>query len=247
MLVGYFLYRDWGIPEYSKCGSVAIYCFALHGLLSVSKCPKVSDAHLKFEISLRCLWMLHGEVTKKVSRDTRKWRAWRLAIPHIIYLLICYTTDYLGRDVITWEILINSSCDVRTVQEKSVESKKSHGDHKAIEHDLENRLAVLPIWSNILKYRISKNSVISCFQVLKSVSESKSNSWFHGVHLYDSTFNWKGLEALTKTWQKRPRSWLSETWLKLFHSLISLVGCIRKGLGPQTIWTEKGFFQIHSF
>ena len=74
-----------------------------------------------------------------------------------------------------------------------------HGDHKAIEHGLENRLAVLPISSNILKYRISKNGVISCFQVLKSVSESKLNSWFHGVHLYDSTFNWKGLEALTKT------------------------------------------------
>ena len=31
--------------------------------------------------------------------------------------------------------------------------------------------------------------------MLKSVSESKLNSWFHGVHLYDSTFNWKGLEA----------------------------------------------------
>ena len=56
--------------------------------------------------------------------------------------------------------------------------KKSHGDHKAIEHGLENRLAVLLISSNILKYRISKNNVISCFQVLKSVSESKSNSWF---------------------------------------------------------------------
>ena len=124
---------------------------------------------------------------------------------------------------------------------KSVESKKSHGDHKAIEHDLENRLAVLPISSNILKYRISKNSVISCFQVLKSVSESKSNSWFHGVHLYDSTFNWKGLEALTKNLTETTKVLAIRNMLKLFHSLISLVGCIRKGLGPQTIWNEKGF------
>ena len=40
---------------------------------------------------------------------------------------------------------------------KSVESKKSHGDHKAMEHGLENRLAILPISCNILKDRISKN------------------------------------------------------------------------------------------
>ena len=45
---------------------------------------------------------------------------------------------------------------------------------------------------------------------------SKSNSWFHGVHLYDSTFNWKCLKDLTKTWQKRPKSWLSETCWSCF-------------------------------
>ena len=45
---------------------------------------------------------------------------------------------------------------------------------------------------------------------------SKSNSWFYGVHLYDSTFNWKCLKDLTKTWQKRPKSWLSETFWSCF-------------------------------
>jgi len=40
---------------------------------------------------------------------------------------------------------------------KCVESKKSHGDHKETEHGLENMLAGLPISSNILKYRTSKN------------------------------------------------------------------------------------------
>ena len=41
--------------------------------------------------------------------------------------------------------------------EKSVGNKKSRGDHKAVEHGLENRLDVLPIPSNILKYGINKN------------------------------------------------------------------------------------------
>ena len=47
----------------------------------------------------------------------------------------------------------NSSCHGKR---KSVESKESHGDHKEIEHGLENRLSGLPISSNILKYRTSK-------------------------------------------------------------------------------------------
>ena len=64
--------------------------------------------------------------------------------------------------------------------------QKSHGDHKAIEHDLENRLAVLPIWSNILKYRISKNSVISCFQVLNPYPNRNRImvSWCASLRLY---------------------------------------------------------------
>ena len=184
-------------------------------------------------------WRSH----KKGSRDNRKWRAWRLAIPHIIYLLICYTTDttdYLDRDVIHENfdqlILWCQNC-----ARKSVESKKSHGDHKAIEHGLENGLDVFPISSNILRYTICKNSVISCFQVLKSVSESKSNSWFHGVHLYDSTFNWKGLEALTKTWQKRPRSWLSETCWSCFTLLSVLVAVFAKVWDLRQSETKRDF------
>ena len=74
-----------------------------------------------------------------------------------------------------------------------VESKKSHGDHKALEHGLANRRAVLPISSNILKYRISKkmkkpkNSWKSMAQFLSlrvlSLPASKKIvqqlSWFH--------------------------------------------------------------------
>ena len=85
-------------------------------------------------------------------------------------------------------------------------------------------------------------SVISCFQVLKSVSASKSNSWFHGVHLYDSTFNWKGPKALTKTWQKRPRSWLSETCWSCVTLLSVLLAVLAKFWDlTLTIWNEKGF------
>ena len=40
--------------------------------------------------------------------------------------------------------------------EKTRWKQKSHGDHKEIEHGLENRLSGLPISSNILKYRTSK-------------------------------------------------------------------------------------------
>ena len=43
-------------------------------------------------------------------------------------------------------------CDCNSSCQKSVESNNSHGDHKAVEHVLENRRAVLPISSNILKY-----------------------------------------------------------------------------------------------
>ena len=48
-----------------------------------------------------------------------------------------------------------SSCHVRTLRENRL--KKKHGDHEAMEHGPENRLAILPISSNILKYSISKN------------------------------------------------------------------------------------------
>ena len=46
------------------------YCFAFRFLLSVSKCPKVSNAHLKLIWnSLLCLLMLHGEDTKKFTGE----------------------------------------------------------------------------------------------------------------------------------------------------------------------------------
>ena len=43
-------------------------------------------------------------------------------------------------------------------------AKKSHGDHKEIEHGLENTLGGLPISSNILKYRTSNNRKRSQWQ-----------------------------------------------------------------------------------
>ena len=161
-------------------------------------------------------------------------------VPYLFCKFYANEETWYDRDVIHENfhqlILWRQNC-----ARKSVESKKSHGDHKAIEHGLENRLDVFPISSSILRYTICKNSVISCFQVLKSVSESKSNSWFHGVHLYDSTFNWKGLEALTKTWQKRPRSWLSETCWSCFTLLSVLVAVLAKVWDLRQSETKRDF------
>ena len=56
---------------------------------------------------------------------------------------------------------------------KSVESKKSHEDHKAMEHGLEKRLAILPISSNILKYRINKN-----------MKRSQKDGWILSCNFY---------------------------------------------------------------
>ena len=63
----------------------------------------------------------------------------------------CFTFNHV---CVLW-LQIILSC--QNCARKSVESKKGHGDHKAVEHGLENRRAVLPISSNILMYRISKD------------------------------------------------------------------------------------------
>ena len=155
--------------------TIFTYGFAFHFLLSASKCPKVGDAQLKLIWnSLCCLLMLHGEVTKEFHVIPTSDEDPQGLQSDIIYfnILISYTTDYIEmwymRHLINhrWMVLHVQSC-VRAVTathlvmselcEKSVENKKSRGDHKAVEHGLENRLDVFPISSNILKCGINKN------------------------------------------------------------------------------------------
>ena len=67
------------------------------------------------------------------------------------------------------------------------------------------------------------------------------------LRLY-STFNWKGLRALTKTWQKRRRSWPSETCWSCFTLLPVLLAVLAKFWDlTLTIWNEKGFLDPFIF
>ena len=117
---------------------------------------------------------MEREITKISSPNNSKWsRAWRDALQISEIKRCCDNLDLPDSDL--WSVDgslrsvmclccdCNSSCHGRSGQ-KHVESKKSHGDHEEIEHGLENTLGGLPISSNILKYRTSKNRKRSQWQ-----------------------------------------------------------------------------------
>ena len=125
-------------------------------ILPGSKCPNVTDAHLKLIWnSLRCSLMLHRRRShKKKSPNNRKWwRAWRLAKNmYKNWIKIWYLIILIYRIVISdqWMVLdvqscaccdCNSSC--RQLCEKIRPKQKEPQRSQKIEHGLENRFSGL--------------------------------------------------------------------------------------------------------
>jgi len=169
--------------------TIFTYCFAFHFLVSVSTCPKVSDAHLKLIWnSLRCFvdvpWRSHKKVHGRTASDEEpgglQYDIQETNILHADYMIHENFDQPVTSQVCVLSLQLILSC--QNCARKSVESKKSHGDHKAMEHGLENRLAILPISSyhpNFWRTELARtwkepndgwNSMVRflCLQVLSS-------------------------------------------------------------------------------